>query len=207
MQDSKNDEIVLVALKYQTFENYTTDLTKLQNYINIRFGVDVNLSVHFILNKNFLFDGGSIDATIQNTQQNGFVLSINIHNRILYDPDIFDKNKIKTKTTYTRNKYEYIHNPELQVIIKNLFNEIKTYVSANRKKKTVISYKHPHPNAIIIKSAFLEFDRTEDEFNNLMMEYRNHYGVNNREFCEKIISIHKLKLRNCYLRTPKYIEK
>jgi hypothetical protein len=49
----------------------------------------------------------------------------------LYDPDIFDKNKIKT--VYTQNKYEFIHNPEIQVTIKNLFNEIKTYVSVNRK--------------------------------------------------------------------------
>jgi hypothetical protein len=93
----------LVPLKWQTFENYSTDLSKLQNYINIRFGVDVNLTVQFNLNKNLLFDGGSIDATIQNTQQNGSVLSINIHNMIHYDPDIFDKNKIKT--VYTKNKY------------------------------------------------------------------------------------------------------
>ncbi len=65
MQDSKNnltilinDEIDLVPLKWQTFENYITDLSKLQNYINIRFGVDVNLTVRFNLNKNLKFDGG-----------------------------------------------------------------------------------------------------------------------------------------------------
>ena len=56
MQDSKNDEIVLVALKWKTFENYNTDLTELQNYINIRFGVDVNLTVRFNLNKDLKFD-------------------------------------------------------------------------------------------------------------------------------------------------------
>ncbi len=157
MQDSKNNLTILindrlknkdlVPLKWQTFENYSTDLSKLQNYINLRFGVDVNLTVRFILNKNLLFDGGSIDATIQNTQQSEFVLSINIHNKILYDPDIFDKNKIKTKTSFTRNKYDFIHNPELQDTIKNLFNEIKTYVSANRKKH--IKNLKPNDNEII----------------------------------------------------------
>ncbi len=136
MQDSKNDEIALVPLKWQTFENYSTDLSKLQNYINLRFGVDVNLTVRFNLNKDLKFDGGSIDATIQ--QQSGFVLSINNHNKIWYDPDIFDKNKIKTKTSYTRNKYDFIHDHELQVTIKKLFNELKAYVSANRKKKAAI---------------------------------------------------------------------
>ncbi len=62
----------------------------------------------------------------------------------------------------------------------------------------IISYKPSHPNAIIIKSAYYEFQKTEDEFQKLMMEYRNHYGVNNFEFYEKMVATHKLLLKNCY---------
>jgi hypothetical protein len=62
----------------------------------------------------------------------------------------------------------------------------------------IISYKPYHPNAIIIKSAYNEIHKTDDEIHKLLMEYRNHYRVVNSELYQKMVATRKLLIKNCY---------
>ncbi len=62
----------------------------------------------------------------------------------------------------------------------------------------IISYKPYHPNAIIIKSAYYEIHKTDDEIHKLLMEYRNHYRVVNSELYQKKEATQKILIKNCH---------
>ncbi len=130
----------LIPAKWQTFDNYKTDLTDIKQYINMKFDIDCEFTVRFILNKNLIYDGGIIWVKISKISNNYIPpITIDPSYKISFDKDIYDKNIIMTKIDIKRNQYEFIHNKNHQEIIKNLFLEIKKFIS-NQKINPVITF-------------------------------------------------------------------
>jgi len=130
----------LIPAKWQTFDNYKTDLTEIKQYIDMKFNINCEFTVRFSLNKNLIYDGGIIWVKISNIY-NGFIppITIDPNYKITFDTDIYDNNIIRTKTDIKRNKYEFIHNPQHQEIIKKLFLEIKDFIK-NTLLNTLLNF-------------------------------------------------------------------
>jgi hypothetical protein len=122
----------LIPSKWQTFDNYKTDLTEIKQYINMKFDSNCDFTVRFSLNKNSIYDGGIIWVKFSNISNSNIPITIDPNYKIAFDKDIYDKNIIMTKTDIKRNKFDFIHNKHHQEIIKNLFSEIKKFIIDQR---------------------------------------------------------------------------
>jgi hypothetical protein len=149
--DSKNDSITnskknldnlinsdkkkikeLLPSKWQSFDNYQTDLSEIKKYIDMKFDINCYFTIRFSLNKNLIYDGGIIWVQIYNIINSNIPITIDPNYKITFDKDIYDKNIIMTKTNIKRDEKSFIHNQQHQCIIKNLFSEVKQFIKNNK---------------------------------------------------------------------------
>lgn len=124
----------LIGNKWETFENYNTDIYELKSYIDKYFDIDSIIEIRFMLNNLLGLKHKKINIHLHNLPIDIVPITVDFSKKIEYDKDIFDMQILlsKNKNDVKRDKDHYISNKQVQTTIDNILIELNNYINETR---------------------------------------------------------------------------